>query len=332
MRTDASRGRLHLVWLLSLAGCATDAPAPIVGALEWDRIGVAAELSEPVLRWEVAEGDRVDAGMLLLELDPRRQDARIAQARAALAQAQARLDELTHGARTETIDAARAALARARAAQADAESEYVRVAELRTRELVSASQLDQALAARDQRRAETESAEATLRELTEGTRPEQIEQAAAGVDALQAALRELELTRARLSVHAPRAGVVDALPFEPGDQPPVGATVVSLLVGDAPYARVFVPATQRAGLARGDRFDVRVEGVDRTFRATLRSIRSEPSFTPYYALAGDDASRLVYRAELLLDGNEAATLPAGLPLTAVRIAPAGSATAGPATP
>jgi HlyD family secretion protein len=47
----------------------------------------------------------------------------------------------------------------------------------------------------------------------------------------------------------------------------------------------------------------------------LRSIRSEPSFTPYYALAGDDASRLVYAAELLLDSG--ADLPAGLPVTAV---------------
>jgi HlyD family secretion protein len=88
-----------------------------------------------------------------------------------------------------------------------------------------------------------------------------------------------------------------------------------LLVGDAPYARVFVPATRRTGLAVGDRFEIQIGGSDQTYTATLRSIRSEASFTPYYALAGDDASRLVYRAELLLDGD-ASMLPAGLPLTA----------------
>jgi HlyD family secretion protein len=60
---------------------------------------------------------------------------------------------------------------------------------------------------------------------------------------------------------------------------------------------------------------VHVEGLPKPFAATLRSISSEPSFTPYYALAGDDASRLVYRAELVLDGG--ADLPAGLPLTAI---------------
>jgi HlyD family secretion protein len=95
--------------------------------------------------------------------------------------------------------------------------------------------------------------------------------------------------------------------------------MVSMLVGDAPYARVFVPAPRRAELKPGDKFEVRVQGVAQPFTATLRSIRSEPSFTPYYALAGDDASRLVYRTELLLEGTAAADLPAGLPVSATRV-------------
>lgn len=303
----------------ALAGCAERGPAPIVGALEWDRIAVTAELAEPVLSWAVAEGDHVAAGTALLELDARRQDARIAEARSQLAVAEAQLAELTYGARVETIDAARANLARARAAQQDAETEHTRVAELRKRELVAQSIVDQALAARNQRRAETQAAEAQLRELTQGTRPEQIEQSTAAVAAARAAVDTLKLTRERLTVRAPRAGRVDALPFKPGDQPPVGAELVSMLVGEKPYARVFVPAPQRAQLAIGARFDVHVEGVAEPIPATLRSIRGEPSFTPYYALAGDDASRLVYQAELLLERG--ADLPAGLPVTAVRVAP-----------
>jgi HlyD family secretion protein len=171
----------------------------------------------------------------------------------------------------------------------------------------------------NQRRAETDAAAAQLRELTQGTRPEQIDQATGAVDAARAALATLELTRDRLIVRAPRAGRVDALPFRAGDQPPLGAALVSLLVGDAPYARVFIPAPRRAEVGPGTRFEVQVEGVATPFPAALRSIRSEPSFTPYYALAGDDASRLVYQAELLLDGG--ADLPAGLPVTAVPLAP-----------
>jgi len=320
MRADSRSLLLALLASAGLAGCEERGPPPILGTLEWDRVAVTAELAEPVMRWDVAEGDRVEAGAALLELDARRQDARIAEADSDLKMAEARLAELAHGARIETIDASRANLSRARAAQEDAEMEYTRVAELRKRELVAQSAVDQALAARNQRRAETSQAEAQLRELTQGTRPEQIEQASAGVAAARAALETLTLTRERLTVRAPRAGRIDALPFRPGDQPPVGAELVSMLVGDAPYARVFVPAPRRTDVAAGTRFEVHVEGVATPFPAKLRSIRSEPSFTPYYALAGDDASRLVYRAELLLDvGNGAAELPAGLPVTAVML-------------
>jgi HlyD family secretion protein len=319
MRAETHRLISALFAGAALTGCADKGPTPILGVLEWDRIAVTAELAEPVLSWAVAEGDRVEAGAVVLELDARRQDARIAEAKSQVAMTEAQLAELTHGARVETIDAARANLARARAAQEDAESEYTRVAELRKRELVAQSTVDQALAARNQRRAETSGAEAELRELTQGTRPEQIDQATAAVAAARAAVDTLKLTRERLTVRAPRTGRIDALPFRAGDQPPVGAELVSMLVGDTPYARVFVPAPQRAQLKIGARFEVHVEGVAAPFPATLRSIRSEPSFTPYYALAGDDASRLVYAAELLLDGG--AELPAGLPVRAVPLAP-----------
>ncbi len=310
---------LSSLLLACLAGCDAGGEQ-LLGTLEWDRVGLPAEASETVLSWQVAEGDRVEAGQLLLELDPRRQDARIAQARGEVAQAAARLAELSNGARSETIDSARASLARSRAEQVDAERNFTRIAELHRRKMVAVAELDRARAARDQAGAATRSAEAQLRELTNGTRPEQLEQAAAALDSARAGLSQLEVGREHLSLRAPRAGVVDALPFKVGDRPPAGAEVASLLVGEAPYARVFVPADIRAQVRVGDRLRVFVEGIEQPFQARVRNIRSEASFTPYYALTGDDASRLMYRAELLLEGEAARRLPAGLPLHAQRLA------------
>lgn len=309
---------LSSLLLACLAGCDAGGEQ-LLGTLEWDRVGLPAEASETVLSWQVAEGDRVEAGQLLLELDPRRQDARIAQARGEVAQAAARLAELSNGARSETIDSARASLARSRAEQVDAERNFTRIAELHRRKMLAVAELDRARAARDQAGAATRSAEAQLRELTNGTRPEQLEQAAAVLDSARAGLAQLEVGREHLSLRAPRAGVVDALPFKVGDRPPAGAEVASLLVGEAPYARVFVPADIRAQVQVGDRLRVFVEGIEQPFQARVRHIRSEASFTPYYALTGDDASRLMYRAELLLEGEAARRLPAGLPLHAERL-------------
>ena len=308
---------LSALLLAALTGC-TDADKPLLGTLEWDRVSLPAEASEVLLRIAVAEGERVEAGQLLLELDPRRQDARIAQARAEVEQAAAHLAELSNGARSETIDAARADLARNRAELTDAERSFSRIAELYQRKQVAIAELDRARAARDQASAATRSAEAQLRELTNGTRPEQLEQAAAALEAARGNLAQLQVGREHLSLRAPRSGLVDALPFKVGDQPPAGAELVSLLVGEQPYARVFIPASIRAQVSVGDVMRVFVEGVEQPFQARVRSIRSEAAFTPYYALTGDDASRLMYRAELVLQGEAARQLPAGLPLRAER--------------
>jgi HlyD family secretion protein len=65
MRVDR-RSVLALLAFAGLLGCEQRGPAPILGTLEWDRVAVTAELAEPVLRWDVAEGDRVEAGTALL--------------------------------------------------------------------------------------------------------------------------------------------------------------------------------------------------------------------------------------------------------------------------
>jgi HlyD family secretion protein len=312
--------RLLLIGLLttSLSGC--DSPGDkLLGTLEWDRISLPAEASELLVRVAAAEGDQVEAGQLLLELDPRRQDARIAKACGEVDQAAARLAELSNGARSETIDSARADLARNRAELLDAERNFQRIAALYQRKQVAIAELDRSRAARDQASAAARRAEAQLRELTNGTRPEQLEQAAAALEAARGNLAQLEVGREHLSLRAPRAGLVDALPFKVGDQPPAGAELVSLLVGEQPYARVFVPASIRAQVSVGDSMRIFVEGIEQPFLARVRSIRSEAAFTPYYALTGDDASRLMYRAELVLEGEAARQLPAGLPLHAERI-------------
>lgn len=308
---------LLLLGLALLAAC-KPAPPQLLGTLEWDRIAVPAEASEPILAWHVAEGEQVSAGQVLLELDPRRTDARLAEAEGDLAAARARLDELRNGSRDETIDAARASLARYQAELTDAERSFTRIAALYERRQVAIADLDRA---RDQARASVNSANAQLRELLNGTRPEQLHQAKAQVQAAEGRVAQLRITRERLTLRAPRDARVDALPYKPGDQPPAGAELASLLVGEAPYARVYVPASQRPRLAIGDHLQVQVEGIATPFNAQVRRIASEAAFTPYYALTGDDASRLAYRAELLLQGDDARRLPAGLPLQAHWSAP-----------
>jgi len=309
--------KLFLPALLLLAACHRDSgPTPLLGTLEWDRIGIPAEKSEPIVSIAVREGDEVTAGQLLLSLDPRRSDAQIVQAQAEVERAQAALSELAHGARAEAIAAAQSTLAGATSTAVNAKRDRERAVELRAKGLNAQADLDRADTALKTALANAGTARAQLEELTHGTRPEDIDQAQATLTAAQGKVEELRLSRARLDLRAPRAGRVDSLPFKLGDQPPANATLVSLLVGEAPYARVFVPEAQRAKLAVGARMRVSVQGLDTPFDATVQRLASDAAFTPYYALSGDDASRLTWRAEALLSGAAAKNLAAGLPVKA----------------
>ena len=68
------------------------------------------------------------------------------------------------------------------------------------------------------------------------------------------------------------------------------------------------------GLAQCGACTVHVDGQPKTFGGRVRMIRSEPGFTPYYALTQEDRSRLAYLALIDLDESAAANVPTGMPV------------------
>jgi HlyD family secretion protein len=217
----------------------------------------------------------------------------------------------------EEVAQARANVAAARAQAVDAAAYYARLQPLGQQRLVAAADVDRARAAAGNADGLVRAAEQALLALEHGTRVEQIGQGAAALEAAQAQQAEQAVTLRKLALVAPRAGVVDALPYRLGDQAPVGAPLAVLLVGEHPYARVYLPSPLRPSVAVGSGAQVYVEGRETALSGWVRAVRSDPVFTPYYALSGDDAARLSYLAEIELIDTDAATLarlPAGLPV------------------
>ena len=303
-------GALSLCALLS--ACGKDAPQAL-GTIEYDRIAVPAPVAERIVAIDVREGERVAAGQALLQLEAVRTAAATDAARAEAQRQQAALAEMQAGPRREQIAGARAQLAAAQAQARDAQAYYARLQPLGAQALVAAADVDRARAAAGNAQAQVRAAQAALDELEHGTRAEDIAQGESAVRAAQAQVELQEATLGKLSLVAPRAGIVDSLPYRLGDQAPVGAPLAILLAGDAPYARVYVPETIRGDVRVGSAARIFVEGRADALQGKVRAIRSEPVFTPYYALIGDDVARLSYLAEVEL-GADATTLPAGLPL------------------
>ena len=314
MRNELQRGALAAA-ILAIAGCAADAPAAL-GTLEWDRVTLPSPVAEKIVRIDVREGQQVAAGAPLLQLELARTQSQLAAAQAQATQSREVLAELRAGPRVEAIAQARASLAAAQAQVRDADAYYARLQPLGRQRLVAASEVDRARAASQSAQAQVRVAQAALLELEHGTRVEQVAQGEAAVASADAQARVQAVTLEKLNIVAPRAGRIDSLPYKLGDQAPVGAPLAVMLVGDAPYARVYLPQAMRNRLKVGDTVRVRLEGEDATHEGRVRMIRSEPSFTPYFALTGQDAARLSYLAEISL-GKDAASLPVGAPLQVV---------------
>lgn len=306
----------HTLSLALLAAALTscrEAPPQALGTLEYDRIALPAPAAERIVEINVREGQKVAAGQLLLKLEATRVASATVAAREQAEAQRETLRELEAGARSETIAQARAELAAAQAQARDARAYYARVQPLGARKLIAAADVDRARAAASSAEAQVRATQAALLELEHGTRRERIAQGEAATRAAEAQANVQQVNLEKLSVVAPRPGRVDSLPYRLGDQAPVGAPLAILLAGDVPYARVYVPEPIRVDVKVGQTARVFIEGRDQPVRGTVRMIRSEPSFTPYYALIGKDAARLSYLAEIQLDPS-AGELPAGLPV------------------
>ena len=94
MKSDAMRvliTALLLNTIVFLQACMQPDTPEALGTLERDRIVLKATADEIIIAEPVPEGSQVSRGTLLVQLDSRRQSARVAKARAELAQAEAEL-------------------------------------------------------------------------------------------------------------------------------------------------------------------------------------------------------------------------------------------------
>lgn len=300
--------------VLTLAACeSSDNENRIVGELTSDRIELTAEVAEPITEILVAEGEAVSAGQVLMRQDASRADARLAEADAALGQAQARLDELVRGPRSEQISAARASVEGARDELAFRRSDYARVQEIFDKKLASDELLDRAKAALDAAQSNDKHRRAQLQELLTGTTVEELAQAENAVKQAAARRDLLAVDVARHNITAPVDGLVDSRLFELGERPTPGQPTLVMLPGEQPHARVYVPEHLRVRVVVGMPATLFVDGLENGIRGRIRWVASEAAFTPYYALTERDRGHLTYLAKIDID-EERERLPDGVPV------------------
>lgn len=255
----------------------------------------------------------METGEILLTQDAARAQVALKRAQAEVAVAHSALAEAEKGPRQQQITRARSRLTATESATATLRAELDRELALLERQLISKASIDITQGKYNEAVARQAEAQAALEELLEGTRSEEIDQARAHHAAALANLQNLEITLARANIIAPVSGTIESLPFEIGERPPSGATVVILLAEGPTYARVHISEPLRAILQPGHQALIQLDGYDDPLAGKLRWVSSRAAFTPYFSLNQHDRSRLSYVAEIDVVGT-ADNLPVGIPV------------------
>ena len=204
-------------------------PVPLQGQVEARTINVAPKISARIATLAVREGQAVAAGEALVTLDSPEVRARLAQAGAAQAAADAQRDLVDVGARPEEILAARAMWNKATAGVELADKTYRRLNALYKEGLVSQQRNDEAQANYTAALETARAARAQYDTALSGARPQ--EKQAAGAAARQAAggVAEVDAAALELVLKSPLAAEVDKIVLHPGELASAGFPILTLV-------------------------------------------------------------------------------------------------------
>lgn len=216
---------------------------------------------------EVKEGDLVEEGVVLAQVDPRDFKSRMENLAGTLDAARAELTALRAGARPEEI---RQLTARVSAAVADlrkTENDFLRASELFEEGLVAPIELDNARRNRDLAASNLEVAEAALEAGRKGARPEDLLAAEARIKGLEAQYAEASGALDDTALRAPFHGIVARRYVVNFESVTAGQPILNLQTRGTVDILIQIPEREVAGSPR------RAEDLAlRTVRATLDAL------------------------------------------------------------
>ena len=270
------------------------------GYVEAEYLYVSALESGWIVSSAVREGDTVERGQMLFELDKERQVFDLSEAQASAAQAAAQYRDLSSGARPDEINRLDSQRKEAVAAKVYAESEKRRVTTLRRKGVVAQSMVDQAVAEFNAANARVDSIDAQIRLAKLASRENTVLASKAAFERAENAVAKAQWRLDQRTVYARRAARVEQVYFREGEQLASGAPALALLPSDGLKIRFFVPQSQLANIPIGTMLDIKQDGVDKLVSAEVAYIASEPEYTPPVIYSVASRQKLVFLIEAKL--------------------------------
>jgi HlyD family secretion protein len=140
-----------------------------------------------------------------------------------------------------------------------------------------------------------------------------VSQAQSVIDQAQSALDLVNIQQEKLTIVAPRAGVILARNIEPGEVVQVGASALTLADLENLTITVYIPENRYGEVHLGDTAQVSVDSFpDQTFTATVTQIADKAEFTPRNVQTTEGRSSTVFAIQLAVQDPQGLLKP-GMP-------------------
>lgn len=238
-------------------------PEIVQGQAEVTEYRVSSKVPGRILEFRVKEGQSVNAGDTLAILEAPDVQAKLEQARAAEAAAQAQNEKALKGARQEQIQAAYEMWQKARAGLAIAERSYKRVKNLQEQGVMTAQKLDEVTAQLDAAKATEKAANAQYNMARNGAEREDKAAAAALVERAKGAVAEVESYIKETYLIAQTAGEVSEIFPKVGELVGTGAPIMNIAVMNTMWVTFNVREDLLVGLSMDTEFEAFIPALDK---------------------------------------------------------------------
>ncbi len=223
---------------------------------------LSSRINGTVIRVHAEDDDRVKAGELLVEIDPRDYEVALAQARARLELAIAEVASAK-----QDYAASLANVREGDAANFKAQRDAQRFAVLLDRQVVAQNEYDQYIATARVDAAKVDSAREAA-----GSALKTIAAREADADAARAALDQALLNLSYTKIHAPANGIVGKRSVELGSRIEPGQTLMFVTETDEIWVTANFKETQLARMHRGQQVTIHVDTFGRDYQGYVRNL------------------------------------------------------------
>ncbi|MFP5247617.1 MAG: HlyD family secretion protein, partial [Thermoanaerobaculia bacterium] len=233
--------------LIATAACRNggdDDTIQLNGRIEAPTVDLGPKVPGRVVEVLVREGDRVQAGALLVRLDLGESSIAVEREIAGVRSAEARAQDLESGSRESEIAVARAEVTDRRAAVSLAQKEAERQRFLLDRKVGTQRDADRARTELERARAALKVSQEKLELAQEGARRKQTEAAEAEAARAKAVLKQSVAVAKEGEIRAPADGVIIHRLAEPGQLVSAGQPAITLAFANRLFVRTFIPETK----------------------------------------------------------------------------------------